>query len=95
MVELIIAAVKAALKEVFGDGYAIHTEEVPQEAGFFITCSDLAENLFVGKRYFRQNRLCVRYIPKTEEKQKECTDTAERLLQCLEYIMVERDKNEV
>ena len=23
-----------------------------------------------------------------EEKQKECTDTAERLLQCLEYIMV-------
>lgn len=88
MVELIIAAVKAALKEAFGDGYAIHTEEVPQEAGFFITCPDLAENLFVGKRYFRQNRLCVRYIPKTEEKQKECTDTAERLLQCLEYIMV-------
>ena len=71
MVELIIAAVKAALKEAFGDGYAIHTEEVPQEAGFFITCPDLAENLFVGKRYFRQNRLCVRYIPKTEEKQKE------------------------
>lgn len=88
MVELIIAAVKAALKEEFGDGYAIHTEEELQEAGFFITCPSLAENLFVGKRYFRQNGLCIRYVPKTEEKQKECMDTAERLMQCLEYITV-------
>ena len=88
MVELIIAAVKAALKEEFGDSYAIHTEEELQEAGFFITCPSLAETLFVGKRYFRQNGLCIRYVPKTEEKQKECMDTAERLLQCLEYITV-------
>lgn len=95
MVELLIAAVQAALKEEFGDSYAIHTEGELQESGFFITCSGLTKNLFVGKRYFRQNELCIQYVPKTEEKQKECIDTAERLLQCLEYITVSGENKPV
>lgn len=88
MINQIIASISIALDAEFG--YENHMEEIKQglEAPcFFITCLNPTTNLFLGKRYFRQNQFCIQYFPKsTDNQQAECNDVAERLVWCLQSI---------
>ena len=94
MINSIIEAVSAALNEEFGDGYEIHMEEIEQglkEPCFFIFCLNSTNDPFPGKRHFRTNQLCIQYLPETSDSQRECNDVAERMWQCLEYVVADGD----
>lgn len=91
MINEIIESISIALDAEFGEGYEMHMEEIKQglnEPCFFIQCLNPSSKLFFGKRYFRQNRFCIQYFPRTDNKQMECNDVAERMITCLEYITV-------
>ena len=55
---------------------------------FFISCMESASELFRDKKYIRTNGFCVRYNPAGENSRRECHDTADRLMQALEFISV-------
>lgn len=89
MINSIIVGISTALDAEFGERYEIFNEEIKQdlkEPCFFISCLNPTYELFLGKRYFRQNNFCIQYFPETEEKQHECMDTAERMMECLEIV---------
>lgn len=89
MINSIIESISMALSTEFGEDACIHMEEIKQdwkEPCFFISCINPTARLFMGQRYFRQNKFSIQYFPGTEEKQRECNDTAERMLWCLECI---------
>lgn len=98
MINSIIEAIGVALNGEFGDGYEIYMEEIRQgleEPCFFIFCLNPTNDLFVGKRYFRNIRLCIQYFPTTEEKQRECNDAAEQMWRCLEYVTMDGDERPI
>ena len=69
-------------------------EEIKQglvEPCFFIQCLNPTTELFLGKRYFRQNQFCIQYFPESDNKQSECNEVAERLTWLLEYITIPGD----
>lgn len=90
MINLIIGAASVALDAEFGDGYSIYAEEVPQNLErpcFFITSIHSDSALYPSQRHKRQNQFAVQYFPVSDRNaRKECLDTAERLLLCLERI---------
>lgn len=95
MINSIIDAISISINSVFGDGYEIYTESIEQgleEPCFSIFCLNPTNNLFLGKRYFRQNQFCIQYFPSTDEKNAECNTTMERLFDCLELITVNGDQ---
>ena len=47
---------------------------------------------FRDKRYYCKNQFYIQYFPKNDRKRRECTEIAERLMQCLEYITPEEDE---
>ena len=94
MINSIIKAISITLNTEFGDGYETHMEEIKQglvEPCFFIQCLNPTTELFLGKRYFRQNQFCIQYFPETDNKQSECNEIAERLTWLLEYITIPGD----
>lgn len=94
MINTIIKAISSSLYQTFGDGYEMYMEEVEQdlkEPCFFIQCLNPTMELFLGKRYFRQNQFCVQFFPATQKKQRECHETAEKMMWCLEYLSVGND----
>ena len=94
MINSIIKAISITLNTEFGDGYETHMEEIKQglvEPCFFIQCLNPTTELFLGKRYFRQNQFCIQYFPETDNKQSECNGIAERLTWLLEYITIPGD----
>lgn len=98
MINSIIEAISVSLNSEFGDGYEIHMEEIEQglkEPCFFIFCLNPATELFLGNRYFRTNQFCIQYFPESREKQRECNGVAERMYDCLEYIMMDGDTNPI
>lgn len=93
MINSIIAAISVALNAEFG--YVNHMEEIKQdlvEPCFFIQCVNPTTELFLGKRYFRQNQFCIQYFPKSDKKERECNEVAEKMIWCLEYITVDGQK---
>ena len=91
MINTIIEAISAALQDEFGDEYEVRMEELeqgPEKPCFFISCRNPASERFPGNRYFRTNPFCIRYVPVSAEKQRECNQAAERMYQCLEYVMI-------
>ena len=95
MINSIIRAISVSLNNEFGDNYTIYTETVEQglkEPCFFISCINPTNNLFLGKRYFRENMFCIQYLSADMYQIKEdCNNIAERLFSCLEYITLDRD----
>lgn len=95
MINSIIEAVSISLNAEFGDNYTIYTETVEQglnEPCFFISCINPTNSLFFDKRYFRKNQFCIQYFPTDKDRAKEeCSEAAERLFSCLEYINVTGD----
>jgi len=93
VINSIIAAISIALNAEFD--YENHMEEIKQDLAepcFFIQCLNPTTELFLGKRYFRQNLFCIQYFPKGKDKQRECNEVAERMIWCLEYINVDGQK---
>ena len=91
----LINAISAALNVEFGDGYRVYadnTEQGLKEPCFFVSCVNQAAKQFLGRRYFRENRFCIRYFPKDKSREKEeCSETAQRLFLCLELLTVDGD----
>ncbi len=94
MINSIIESISISLYTEFGDDYTIYTESIEQglqEPCFFVFCINPTNQLFLGKRYFRENGFCIQYFPKDENQAKqEGNAVAERLYSCLEYISVSR-----
>ena len=93
MINSIIRTISITLDAEFDEKeYSFHMEEMKQdlkEPCFFIACLNPTHELFLGKRYFRQNQFVIQYFPEsTEELQSECNAVAERMTWCLEYITV-------
>lgn len=94
MINSIIKLISVALNNEFGDAYENHMEEIKQdlkEPCFFISCLNPTTNLFLNRRYFRQNQFCIQYFPKSANKQQECNNVAEKMLWCLEWLTVTGD----
>jgi len=95
MINKIINAISIALNAEFGDDYTVYSEEVKQglqEPCFFISCINKTNELFLGRRYFRENSFAVHYFPADEMNAKEeCNEIAERLYLCLEWLTVDGD----
>lgn len=95
MINSITESISIALNAEFGDTYTNYTEEIKQglkEPCFFISCINPAHNLFLGKRYFRENQFCIQYFPADKQNPKaECHAVAERMEFCLEWITVTGD----
>ena len=94
LINSIIYGISTALKEQFGDTYEIQIEENDQELNkpyFFIACASSGAELFPGKRYFRENRFRIQYVPVTQNQYSECNEVAERMIWCLEYITAAKD----
>lgn len=91
MINEIINGISSALNLEFGDAYKIHMEENGQESGrpcFFISCQNFVIERLSGRRCRETCQFCIRYYPGTEEKRKECNETAGRMWQCLEQIKI-------
>lgn len=95
MINSIIKSISISLNAEFGDSYRNYTEKVKQglkEPCFFISCINPTHNLFLGKRYFRENQFCIQYFPADKSREKEeCNEVAERMEFCLEWLNVTGD----
>lgn len=96
MINTIIESISVSLIAEFGDRYETFREMKKQdlkEPCFFIQCLNPTNELFLGKRYFRQNQFCIQYFPETEgRKKRECYAVAERLFSCLGYLEVDGER---
>ena len=92
MINTLIRAISCALNTEFGDDYECHMEEIEQDLNepcFFIQCLNPTEELFIGRKYFRQNQFCIQYFPESDSgPNEECHSVAERLLACLKWLPV-------
>jgi hypothetical protein len=64
-------------------------EEIKQgleEPCFYVSCINPTTDLFLGKRYFRQNQFVIQYFPESQDYQAECNNVAERMTWCLEIV---------
>lgn len=94
MINKIIDAISVSINSEFGNTHEIYTESVEQglkEPCFSIFCINPTNDLFLGKRYFRQNQFCIQFFPSKVEPNAECNDVRDRLFNCLEYITVAGD----
>lgn len=92
MIGEIVEAVGLALKEAFGNRYAVYMEETGKEIDapcFFVHCIALRNTQISKQKYLRSNTFCIQYIPSTTDIRAECNEVIERLFDCLEYIKVE------
>lgn len=92
MINSIIESISISLNAEFGDDYTIYTESVEQGLSkpcFFIFCINPTNQLFLGKRYFREHGFCLQYFPvDNDQANREGNAVAERLYSCLESISV-------
>lgn len=90
MINAITGAISRALDAEFGGRCKIYMEEKGQDLEgpcFFIQCLNPANDLFLGRRYFRRSQFCIQYFPESESSpNQECNEVAERMNTCLEYI---------
>ena len=87
----LVNSIGLALSEAFPEA-KIFTEEIKQGFDyscpcFFINREEAKETLFLGSRYFSENRFCIRLIPHNScNKNGECEQAAQRLFQALRWI---------
>lgn len=95
MINSIIEGISISLNAEFGDDFTIYTESVEQglkEPCFFISCINPTNRVFLGKRYFKTNQMCIQYFPTDKDRKKEeCNSVSDKLFDCLEYITVSGD----
>lgn len=87
----LINSIGRAISAAFPDA-KIFAETIRQgfdysEPCFFIRLEKAAQTLFLGSRYFSENRFCIRLIPKNScDKNTECEETAQKLFEVLKWI---------
>lgn len=94
MLNNLIDSIAIKLNQEFGDGVAIHKEQVKQglkEPCFFIMLLTSNQKQVIGKRYFREHPFDIHYFPSTKDKSTEILDVVERLNDALEYITMDGD----
>lgn len=94
MINQIIDGVVAALDDAFGDDYPIYTENIEQgleEPCFSVICKSPSEKQKLGKRYFKQNLICVHYFSTSAGGNRERNSIIEKLFSIMEYITCEGD----
>lgn len=91
MIDDLINGISVKLYELFGDGYDIEIDELPQgfaPPGFWITALKQSQAAGLDNRYRRKYHFDVLYYPRidTESQTREISAVAEALLLGLEYI---------
>lgn len=87
----LVNAIGIALDKEFGCRiYADNVEQGLTEPCFFVSCENQSSKQILGRRYFRENRFCIRYFPGDRSREKEeCNEIAQRLFLCLELLDAE------
>lgn len=96
MIKLLTESISIMLDAAFGGDYTIYQESIEQdlkEPCFFIQCLEAGNNLFRGKRYFREHQMCIQYFPVSRNNPKaECEAVAEQLYPVLECVTLHEDQ---
>ena len=93
MIKKVIDGICLAIASKF-ENAEIYTEAVKQgleDGSFSIVCLNPTNTQFLGERYFRSNRFCIHYFPKTDEPRSECLEVLEGLYEALKIIEVDGD----
>lgn len=88
----IMDAVTRRLFELFGDEYAIYTDEVEQglaEPCFFAGFLEPSEKPLLGGRFLRTYDMYIQYFPKSGQPSRELNSVSDRLMDGLEYITLQ------
>ncbi len=94
MIKKVIDGICLAICSKFGEDCEIYTESINQglkDGSFTIVCLNPTNTQYLGKRYFRTNKFCIHYFPKTNEPKSECLEVLESLCEALEIIEVDGD----
>lgn len=94
MINKIIDGICLSISEEFLDGYKIYTESVEQgflEPCFSIECVNHTKKIFLGNRYFRENKFMIKYFSSSDDYKQDINEVSEKLYNCLEYIEVDGD----
>lgn len=90
MIRQLTEGIAKALYAEFGDACTIYTESIEQDLEvpcFLITCVRPKQELFLGRRYLREQLFLIQYFPKSRaEPRQECMEVQDRLYDALEYI---------
>lgn len=92
MINKIVDGISNALNQEFGDEYEIYQNNVLQgvkEPCFFIAVLEPSKEQLLQNRFLQRNPFDVHYFPKRWDDNREMQEAAERMLDCLEWIIPE------
>lgn len=92
MINKIVDGISNALNQEFGDEYEIYQNNVLQgvkEPCFFIAVLEPSKEQLLQNRFLQRNPFDVHYFPKRWDDNREMQEVAERMLDCLEWIIPE------
>lgn len=92
MINKIVDGISNALNQEFGDEYEIYQNNVMQgldEPCFFIAVLEPSKEQLLQNRFLQRNPFDVHYFPKRWDDNREMQEAAERMLDCLEWIIPE------
>lgn len=92
MINKIVDGISNALNQEFGDEYEIYQNNVLQgvkEPCFFIAVLEPSKDQLLQNRFLQRNPFDVHYFPKRWDDNREMQEAAERMLDCLEWIIPE------
>ncbi len=92
MINKIVDGISKALNQEFGDEYEIYQNNVLQgvkEPCFFIAVLEPSKEQLLQNRFLQRNPFDVHYFPKRWDDNREMQEVAERMLDCLEWIIPE------
>lgn len=89
-----IEAIALKLEQDFGSAVAVYKESIEQgmtEPCFFVSLNSFSQKQITGKRYYREQRFTIKYVPRTVNKNAEICDAADRLYDTLESVTMGSD----
>ena len=92
MINKIVDGISKALNQEFGDEYEIYQNNVMQgldEPCFFIAVLEPSKDQLLQNRFLQRNPFDVHCFPKRWDDNREMQEAAERMLDCLEWIIPE------
>lgn len=92
MINKIVDGISNALNQEFGDEHEIYQNNVMQgldEPCFFIAALEPSKDQLLQNRFLQRNPFDVHYFPKRWDDNREMQEVAERMLDCLEWIIPE------
>lgn len=92
MINKLIDGICRGLYNEFGEEYHIYTEKIEQRFTrpcFFVEVNRSSTQLFRGNRYLMQNKVLVTFYPGCKRKRDNMAEVAQRVSQCLEFIVTD------